>query len=110
MAAGLPVSCRAHQIEYPQPYIGRTSGTTDRPRPYPEAKHDSEVADHQPLPESVRLARRRQDQVIDVARVRISDGAAQRLRREDDVGVGEEQPFAGRLVAGDLQRVVLAEP
>ena len=52
----------------------------------------------------------RRRQMIDAVRQGIGNRPAQRGGLEDDVGVGEQQPFAVRAIGAELQGVVLSQP
>jgi len=58
----------------------------------------------------MRLTVRRQHQMVYLPRVGISDGAAQRVRMKDDIGIRKQQPLSLCLLPGDLQRMVFAQP
>src|SRR6266446_58608 len=80
--------------------------------PWPVSENEKclEESDHHFLPRPLHNHARKKDDVVRSLRFGIGNGAPQRIRLEEHIGIGEEQPVPTRVLAGCPHGMRFAEP
>src|SRR6185503_6578525 len=110
VASKTPIHFRAHKIECAHPDVSFALRIRSRPRAGVDGKHRTEERDIKGLPEPPDIHLRKRDEMIKATYLDEPHGATEGILGELHVGICEEDPLSRRLLAPDVERMVLAKP